>query len=211
MDINDLLQGALKDQLLKNTTQQLGANNQQADIAINATIATLMNAVSKNMSSPQGAQNLMSAINKDHDGSILDNLGGFLSGQMNQSNPRATNGAGIINHLIGGQKESIVKSIAQQSGMNEQNISMVMNTLAPVVLGMIGKVNSQAKQNQPASQANNGGELLDFIQGATNTANKQPAAQGILGQLFDKNGDGNIVDDLAKMGVKSLFSKFGKK
>lgn len=90
----------------------------------------------------------------------------------------------------------------------------MMVTLAPVVLGMLGKFKSQAQpevqQTQQTQQG--GGGLLDFIQGATKTVNQQPTNQSIFSKLLDKDGDGSMIDDIAEMGVKSIFGKmFGGK
>ena len=77
-----------------------------------------------------------------------------------------------------------------------------MATLAPVVLGMLGK----ARATQPEAQS--GGGLLDLIKGATQTVNQQPTTQSIFAKLLDKDGDGNVMDDIADMGMKSIFGKF---
>ena len=50
--------------------------------------------MARNTSNQQGAESLHNALQKDHDGSILDNLGGFLNNA--QSGP----GAGILRHVL---------------------------------------------------------------------------------------------------------------
>ncbi len=83
----------------------------------------------------------------------------------------------------------------------------MMMTLAPLVLGMLGKSNAQA-QNQ--SQQSGGG-ILDIIKGATQSVNQQSTTQSIFNKILDKNGDGNVIDDIASAGMKSIFGKlFGK-
>lgn len=60
---------------------------------------------------------------------------------------------------------------------------------------------------QQPQQQQTGGGLLDFIQGATKTVNQQPSTQSIFSKLLDKDGDGSMIDDIAEMGVKSIFGK----
>jgi hypothetical protein len=43
-------------------------------------IPILVSALNRNASSPTGRQSLENAINRDHDGGILDNIGGYLGG-----------------------------------------------------------------------------------------------------------------------------------
>jgi hypothetical protein len=210
MDITDLLQGPMKDIIINQVGQQLGlGNSEQTNTAVDGVLATIMNAVAKNASTPEGAGGLMSALDRDHDGSILNDLGGFLSGAVQPENPQTANGAGILKHLLGEKQETAAETIAKSSGIDTGKILSMMATLAPIVLGFLGK----AKQSMPQEQQQQpGGGLLDFIQGATKTVNQQPTNQSIFSKLLDRDGDGSMIDDVAEMGVKSIFGKlFGGK
>ncbi|MBK8056073.1 MAG: DUF937 domain-containing protein [Saprospiraceae bacterium] len=206
MDITDLLQGPMKDIIINQVGQQLGlGNSQQTNSAVDGVLATIMNAVAKNASSPEGAGGLMAALDRDHDGSILNDLGGFLSGAVQPQNPKTANGAGILKHLLGEKQDTAAESISKASGIDTGKILSMMATLAPVVLGFLGKA-KQSMPQQPQQQQTGGG-LLDFIQGATKTVNQQPSTQSIFSKLLDKDGDGSMIDDIAEMGVKSIFGK----
>lgn len=214
MDITDLLQGPMKDLIINQVGQQLGlGDSKQTNSAVDGVLATLMNAISHNASTPEGAGGLMAALDRDHDGSILNDLGGFLSGAVQPQNPNTANGTGILNHLLGDKQETAAESISKSSGIDTGKILSMMATLAPVVLGMLGKVKAQSQPvPQQSQQVEQGGGLLDFIQGATKTINQQPSTQGMFSKMFDKDGDGSMIDDIAEMGVKSIFGKlFGGK
>jgi hypothetical protein len=206
MDINDLLQGPMKDIIIGQVSKQLGIGDaQQANTAVDGIFATLLNGVMKNASTPEGQTGLMNALDRDHDGSILDDLTGFLSGERAPANPNTANGAGILKHILGDKTTNAAESISKASGLDTGKIMQLMATLAPVILGMLGKAKAQPQVQQ------SGGGLLDFIKGATQTVNQQPANQSILTSLLDKDGDGSIIDDVAGMGMKSIFGKlFGK-
>lgn len=204
MDINDLLQGPAKDIILSQFGQQLGLGDKaQTNTAVDGIFATLLNGISKNASTQAGQDGLLSALDRDHDGSIFDDLGGFLSGAVQPSNPNTANGTGILNHILGDQQGNAVNSISKASGIDVGSITAMMTSLAPVVLGMLGK----AKAAQPQSQ-NGGGSILDIITGATQTVNQQPTTQSIFTKLLDKNGDGSVMDDLTQMGMGSILGKF---
>jgi len=206
MDINDLLQGPMKDIIIGQVGKQLGlGDSQQTNTAVDGIFATLLNGVMKNASTPEGQTGLMNALERDHDGSILDDLAGFLGGEKATANPKTANGEGILNHILGDKKGNAAESISKVSGIDTAKIMQLMATLAPVVLGMLGKAKAQ-----PQVQQSSGG-LLDFIKGATQTVNQQPTNQSILTSFLDKDGDGSIIDDIAGMGMKSIFGKlFGK-
>lgn len=203
MDITDLLQGPLKDIIIGQVGKQLGIEDtDKANTAVDGIFATLLNAVAKNASNPDGQTELKTALERDHDGSILDNLGGFLSGAVQPSNPKTTNGAGILKHILGDKTEVAAESISKESGIDTSKILQLMMTLAPIVLGYLGKANA-SQQTQPQQ----GGGLMDIIMGATKKVNQQPTNQSFLEKMFDKDGDGSIMDDIASMGLKSIFGK----
>jgi hypothetical protein len=204
MDITDLLQGPLKDVIIGQVGKQLGIEDtDKANTAVDGIFATLLNAVAKNASQPEGQAQLQNALENDHDGSILDNLGGFLSGVVQPSNPKTANGAGILKHILGDKTEVAAENISKESGIDAATIGKLMTTLAPIVLGYLGKANA----TQQAQPQQGGGGLMDIIMGATKTVNQQPTNQSFLEKMFDKDGDGSIIDDIASMGFKSIFGK----
>jgi hypothetical protein len=208
MDITDLLQGPMRNIIIDQVGKQFGlGDSQQTNSAIDGVFGTLLNAVTKNAASPEGANSLINALDRDHDGSILNDLKGFLSGTSQVSNPNTANGSGILKHILGEDKEAEIDKISKSSGIDSAKIGQIMAALAPIVLGYLGKAKAQA----PATEQGNSG-FLDILKGATQVVNKQPVNQSILTSLLDKDGDGSVVDDIAKMGFKSIFGKFfGKK
>ncbi|MBC7886007.1 MAG: DUF937 domain-containing protein [Saprospiraceae bacterium] len=203
MDITDLLQGPMKDMIIGQVSKQLGMEDrEQTNTAVDNVLATLLNAVSNNASTPDGQNDLLSALDRDHDGSILNDLSGFLTGAVQPSNPKTTNSAGILNHILGPQQGAVVESISKASGIDASKIGQLMLTLAPIVLAYLGK----AKASQPEATQEGGG-FLDILKGATRTVNQQPTNQSIFSKFLDRDGDGNMVDDLAEMGFKSIFGK----
>lgn len=208
MNITDLLQGPLKDIIVQQAASQLGlGSNEQAGTAVDGIFATLLNALNKNASTQEGASSLENALNRDHDGSILDDLTGFFTGSKQPVNPNTTNGEGILKHVLGENQTNAADAISKASGIDSGKILKMMMMLAPVVLGYLGKMKSQQAQvQQQQAQAPSGG-LQDILKGVTQTVNQQPSNQSIFAKLLDRDGDGNVIDDIAEMGVKSIFGK----
>ena len=65
---------------VKKISSQLGADENKTKGAISASLPLLINALSRNASSDEGANALSNALSKDHDSGDLGNLQGFLYG-----------------------------------------------------------------------------------------------------------------------------------
>ena len=58
-------------------SNQSGLNKNQTVSALSAVVPTLLTALKGNSQSKLGQKQLATALEKDHDGSLLDNLSGF--------------------------------------------------------------------------------------------------------------------------------------
>ena len=114
MDLRDLFQGQINDILVDQISNQFGIRDRdQAETAVEGGFTTLLNAVAKNVSSPSGAEGLAGALDRDHDGSILDDITGFLGGTRQADNTKMMNGAGILKHLLGGNQNQVVEMLGK--------------------------------------------------------------------------------------------------
>ena len=81
MNVIELLQGQLDENLIQQLSQHIGAEStEQTEAAASGIISTLVAGLNKNAATPDGATALVSAIDRDHDGSILEDVAGFLLG-----------------------------------------------------------------------------------------------------------------------------------
>ena len=130
----DLLQGQLSDDLIGQISQQLGgADRQQTQKATQGALSTIVSALAKNAANPEKASGLFNALEKDHDGGILDDISGLIGGNVQPQNARAANGAGIIKHLLGNQQSGALDMISKMSGLDQGKAGNLMTTLAPIV------------------------------------------------------------------------------
>ncbi|GAB4251520.1 MAG: DUF937 domain-containing protein [Saprospiraceae bacterium] len=204
----DLIQSQLDDNLVGQLSNQLGVNDrQQASTAVNGVVSTLVSALAKNAATPERAAGLYNAIERDHDGSILDNLQDYLTGNL-QPKPeqqRALNGQGILKHLLGDKQNDAASMLSQQTGLDSSKVMDLMSRMAPVVMGLLGK--------QKREQGLDMGGLAGLL---TNTVSQQKSSGNsfidMATSFLDKDGDGSALDDVAGMVGKGLFSRlFGRK
>lgn len=188
-DILKSILSKLDDNSLQAISQKTNASPDKAKSAMAAAIPILMNALARNSSSPEGAQSLQNAIKRDHDGSLLDNLGGFLN------NPESANGAGILKHVLGSKRQNVEQYISKDSGLSGDSVSKILEMAAPLVMGYLGK----------KSGGGDGNVLGNVINSYLNTEKKQaPKSQSVINQILDQNNDGSIIDDIARMGMSFL-------
>ncbi|MEM7658613.1 MAG: DUF937 domain-containing protein [Bacteroidota bacterium] len=167
-------------------SSQLGADSNTTSTAISAALPMIVGAMAKNASDPQGAQSLDSALAKDHDGGIMDNLTGFLGSSDNGP------GAGILKHVFGGKQSTVETGLSQMTGMNQNQIGGLLQNLAPVVMGML------AKQKQ--SNGLDAGGVAAMLGGEQSRAQASGSpAMDMLGKILDQDGDGSFLDDVGGM------------
>ena len=192
MNLEALL-GLLQGQDLGKLAEQVGGNEGQVKSGVMAALPAMLTALSKNTGTEKGAEELNNALETKHDGSILNNLSGYLS------NPDLKDGAGILNHLFGSQTSNVANAVSQSSGLDSNGSMKMLQMLAPVLMGMLGQ---QKKQNN--LDAEGIGNLTSML--ASNFGSEAGASgiMDVVTNLLDANKDGNVMDDIMGM-VGKLF------
>lgn len=205
MDLMEMLQGQFSKTLVDQLARQIGgASPKQTNKAIQLAIPAIMNAISRNVATPDGANSLSGALDRDHDGSIMDDVFGFLSGSRQPANANMLNGSGILNHILGGNQNNVIGMIAKMTGLNQSKAGSLLVTLAPMILGILGKEKKQANLGST--------DLADLITRSTENHNRGFKKASIINKVLDSDGDGSVLDDIGGMGMKYLFGKlFGRR
>lgn len=177
--------GQLDGPSIQQVSAQLGADPTSTQTAIQAALPVLLGALAKNSASPTGADALSGALDRDHDGSILDDLTGFLG------NPSQGSGAGILRHVLGQRQAAVESGIGKATGMDTNQIAKLLPILAPIVLGYLGK---QKRQQGLDARA-----LASLLGTQQQQAQSQNPGLAMLTKLLDSDGDGSIIDDLGGM------------
>ncbi|WP_417283518.1 DUF937 domain-containing protein [Comamonas sp.] len=217
--LTEELMGQLQGAPMQSLAQQLGVDSVQAEQAVGGALPMLFGALGQNAAQPQGAADLLGALQRDHSsvngamdlggligglggllggaggggsGGLGDILGGLLGGGGSQS------GAGaILGNIFGGQQQQAESQLGQATGLGG-NAGQLLAMLAPLVMSFLAsRVQSQGMG------ANDLGDALGQERGQIQA--QGGAAGGILGSLLDQNGDGKLdVGDLLKIGGSFL-------
>lgn len=202
----DLFEQQMDGGLLEQLGSQVGINDpEKTKTAAKGAFSVLMGALQKNASTDQGASILSSVLDKDHDGSILDDVMGYVTGAMQPKNTRTVDGAGILSHLLHGTNhDNILSQVASMAGIDKNSSASLLMKLAPIAMGMLGKMKKENNLDH------NG--LRDVLTHTVEPAKKDSMLGGLLGSFLDQDGDGSVMDDLGRMGMKAIFKGiFGRK
>lgn len=172
--------------------KQLGLDTTTASRAVGMAIPVLMSALTRNSATEAGASSLHNALVKDHDGSIFDNLGGLIS------NVAGGSGAGILKHILGADQTAVTSRISQSAGIDTGTMGQIMQMVAPMVMGALGKTTRDEGLDSSGLSA-----LLTGQQQEAESA--QPDLFGSLNRMLDSDGDGSSMDEIGGI-LGKLFS-----
>jgi hypothetical protein len=210
MNIMDILQGQLSDDMVGQLSEYIGAEPQQTVQAANGVFATLLGGLANNASSEGGLSALGAALDRDHDGSMLDDLAGMVGGMLMNGggDNRATNGMGILGHILGDRQEAAAEQIGQSSGLNASQVMKLLPILAPIVMSVLGKTKNSGGLDL--------GSLAGVLMGGAQQAQQQPGMGDLLGNVLGSvlgggqqqaqqqpSGGGNLLGTL----LGGLFGK----
>ncbi len=191
MNLIDLITGNAGSQVASQAENKFGISKNQV-IALMAVAAPLVISYlrKKSQDDPNEAEALNSALDKDHDGSILDN--------PSQVEDRQQEGGSILDHIFGGQKSQVENQLSQNTGISMDKIGPILAMIAPLIMGFIGK-------EKQSSGVNSGGGLGDLLGGILGGAQNQAQAEpsnplnDILGSVLgggNAQSSGNPLNDI---------------
>ncbi|MEQ1764938.1 MAG: DUF937 domain-containing protein [Pyrinomonadaceae bacterium] len=209
--LQDLLGQQQGNEAVEQISGQVGAEPSLVNTAIQAALPAILGGLANNVSTPQGAQSLDTALANDHDGSILGNLGSLGSMILDQSTPtpRQADAGGILGHILGGSQGQVAQEVSQKSGLGMGQVAQILMMLAPIVMGYLG----QQKQQQNVGADGLGGLLGGILGGALGGGQAAAAPSSgnpmidMASSMLDKDRDGSSMDDIASM----AFDYFTKK
>jgi hypothetical protein len=194
MNLQDILNQALSTDTINQMSQVLGTDQSTTSNAVQAALPMLLGAMAQNSSTPEGSSSLLSALDKDHDGSLLNDLGGFLGGY--DQGP----GEGILGHVFGDRREVAQQAVSQSSGLDLGRVGSLLMMLAPIVMGALGQSRRKGLVDENS--------LPEVLGGTTRQVASNSPISNILSQMLDRNQDGSSVDDILRM-AGNLFGKRG--
>jgi len=198
MDFTQLLNSDLGNQIISGISKNAGTNEKDTKAVVSESFPVLLGMLKNNASTEDGNEGILQALKK-HDGSILNNISGFLNGDD------SSDGDKILGHVLGKNQNTVENALSAKTGVDLNTVKKILPLLAPIILGYLGK------QSKGQGQFDLGGILGDLLGGKSN------AAGDILSSVLGKNA-GGILDAFTGGGGKKktdlgglLGGLFGKK
>ena len=192
----DQLMGSLGGDALGGLLGALGGGGDRSatEKVIQGGLGAILGGLARNATKRDGADSLFNAINRDHDGSILDNLGGLFGANDH------TDGDKILGHVLGNKREAVEQKLVKDSGLDLSFITKLLPILAPIVLGYLGR---RAKQNQLDA-----GGLAGLLGQERYNLESGSLGLGGLFDVLDADDDGSIMDEVGGLvdKVKDFFT-----
>ncbi len=189
-DVLDLLGKALTSDALKALAKQLDLGMDDVVRLVKAVLPALLQQLDDNARSGD-SKNIAAAVNKDHDGAVLDNAVGFLGGGF-----LGGSGTGILNHVFGNQLDATAARISEQTKLPQSAVRMAMTALAPMAMGALGHVALGA-----ITAAGVAALLAAAVHGVR--SGKVQRLIGNVNDRFDDDRDGNAIDDVGRDAMRA--------
>jgi hypothetical protein len=199
LDSSDLL-GSLMGQLggggVDEIGRAVGLDSGDVSKVLAGAMPAILAGLTRNSSSNSGAAGLLGALDRDHDGSILDDVMGYLGagGDLGA-------GAGILGHVLGGRQANVEQAISKSSGVDMASVGKILAMVAPLLMGALGK----AKRDQGLDASGLAAALGQQERAAREVS---PSAVDMFSRMLDSDGDGDPMDDIVKMGSGLLGGLF---
>ena len=202
--LQDLLGQEQGSAAVEQISQTAGLDQSATNSVIQAALPAILGGLANNTATPGGAESLNNALEQNHNGSLLDNLGGLGSmifgGDAQSAPPPQADGGGILGHIFGNSQGQVAQQVSNQTGVSTGQVAQILMMLAPIVMSYLGR----QKQQQGVDAGGLGGLIGGLLGG-------QSAAAGGIGGfasgILDRDGDGSSVDDIASMAFDYLRNK----
>jgi len=155
----------------------LGENDNAARSAVGASVPILLGGMAKRTRSADGAKAMFDLVSDD-DGSMLDNIGSFLS-----AGDSGGLGSNLVSSMLGSRRSAVEEGLASSTGLGLGTITRFLPMMAPMVMSFLGKKSRSESMDQKG---------LANLLGGERKAMEQGGLGGLLGLL---DGDDDAADD----------------
>ena len=179
--LNLLLKSLLTDSSVSALAKKTGLNSGMLKKLIPLAVPLLIKFMTNNASSQTGAQSLLGALTQHTNKRTL-------AEQINDADTE--DGGKIIGHIFGNQSDAAISSLAQQSGMSNQDVSSALAGLAPALMSGLSAATTSASA-APKVDLSDGLDLSDLMGmfgGAQ--AQTQSSSGGLLSGLLGGGAGG---------------------
>jgi len=182
MNILDMVLNAQNGDAVSQLGRQFGLSDAQVKSAIGQLVPALSGGLRRNMSSPQGLEGLVGALQSGRHERYVDDP------RTLEEPSTLADGNAILGHILG--SKDVSRQVAARAAENTGIDNSLLKSMLPMVAAMVmGSLNKKTSAD---------GGLGDLVGG------KGGGAMDMLSSFLDADRDGSVVDDLLGMASKFL-------
>ena len=170
MDMETIMKMMLQSGALDQVSGMLGVDGKSAESAIETVMPLLLQGMQGQMKNEDTKYGFLQAMN-DHSKQDTNDL------KKAVKNVDMTDGAKIVNHLLGAEQEEIAAKAKKKSGLDTKTILKIMAIMAPILMSKMGQT---AKTQQAKSSS---GDMLSVVGGLLDGVDAKDVVN-ILGMLM---------------------------
>ena len=180
LNITDLLFDKSNSNAISDFADSFGVNESQAKDAISSLANSLTQGLGANTQDVKGLDSLMDALEAGKHSRYLDEPSILGRKETTQD------GNDILGHIFGNKDVSrhVAKRASKETGLGASLLKKMLPVVATMVMGGLGK---------------------KLLGGGKSTPRQE--STGFLTQLFDRDKDGSMIDDVLGMAFKAFMSR----
>jgi len=140
MDLKKLTDTLLSSDSIKGLSGLTGASDLDVKKVLNQALPTLLDGANGQATNKDTADGFATALS-DHAKSDTNDLTNFLG------NVDLKDGAKIIKHLLGSDKDSVVKDVSKQTGVSKSKTTSILSGFAPLLMSLLGQQTNEDKDS----------------------------------------------------------------
>ena len=167
-----ILKSLLTGKTLSALSKKTGLSAKQLKKLIPLAIPLLIKMLTRNASSQEGAASLLTALTQHTNKESMD---------LQIAEADTEDGDKIIGHILGSSKDDSVISLANQSGLNQNQVSGVLSSIAPALLSGLSAATASGNSSAGKVDLSDGLDLSDVM---AMMGVSKPQSSGLFGGLF---------------------------
>ena len=190
--IASLFQGDVLQSLAKSS----GTSANKVQNVLATALPVMLTGMQNNASTAAGEESLLTALSQHAEDDTSDIAKALSLADV-------TDGKKILAHLLGGENDDVLKSVAKNTGVSKAKVSDILAKVAPTLLSLIGL------QNQ-SSSGGIGSLLGSLLGGGSSSSGSGQLAGSLVGMLLNNNNNSSSSSgDLLLGGSGSSSSSSG--
>ncbi len=140
MDLQQIAKMILSSDSVEGIAKRSGASSGDVTKVLSQALPLLLGGANDQAKNADTAGGFTQALSS-HAKADTSDLGSFLDGID------LADGAKIIGHLLGGDKDSTTKSVAKKAGVSQKKTASILSSVAPLLMSLLGQQTQEADSN----------------------------------------------------------------